>query len=201
MNPVPHQPVSAAITLADAVRFSGITISGTVASIVFVVVVLVLVAAAWAYKTANRLDRLNVRVDLARRSLESALERRSVVARAIAAWMETSTDDRDRTAAAKLTAVADRAERATPEQREDAENDVSAALARTDNGARPASLSIELADAETRVMMARRFYNDAVRDTRALATRRPVRWLKLGGTAAPPAYFEISERVAPDESS
>ena len=108
-----------ASSLADAVRFSGITISGTVASIVFVVVVLVLVAAAWAYKTANRLDRLNVRVDLARRSLESALERRSVVARAIAAWMETSTDESDRTAAAKLTAVADRAERATPEQRED----------------------------------------------------------------------------------
>lgn len=201
MNPVPHQPVSAAITLADAVRFSGITVSGTVLSVVFVVVVVVIVAAAWAYKTANRLDRLNVRVDLARRSLEAALERRSVVARAIATWMETSTDERDRQVATQLTAVADRAERATPDQREDAENDVSAALARTDNGTRPASLSIELADAETRVMMARRFYNDAVRDTRALATRRPVRWLRLGGTAAPPAYFEISERVTADESA
>ncbi|UEA61742.1 NUDIX hydrolase [Gordonia otitidis] len=170
-------------------------------SVVFVVVVVVIVAAAWAYKTANRLDRLNVRVDLARRSLEAALERRSVVARAIATWMETSTDERDRQVATQLTAVADRAERATPDQREDAENDVSAALARTDNGTRPASLSIELADAETRVMMARRFYNDAVRDTRALATRRPVRWLRLGGTAAPPAYFEISERVTADESA
>ena len=201
MNPVLHQPVSAAITLADAVRFSGITVSGTVLSVVFVVVVVVIVAAAWAYKTANRLDRLNVRVDLARRSLKAALERRSVVARAIATWMETSTDERDRQVATQLTAVADRAERATPDQREDAENDVSAALARTDNGTRPASLSIELADAETRVMMARRFYNDAVRDTRALATRRPVRWLRLGGTAAPPAYFEISERVTADESA
>ena len=201
MNPVLRQPVSAAITLADAVRFSGITVSGTVLSVVFVVVVVVIVAAAWAYKTANRLDRLNVRVDLARRSLEAALERRSVVARAIATWMETSTDERDRQVATQLTAVADRAERATPDQREDAENDVSAALARTDNGTRPASLSIELADAETRVMMARRFYNDAVRDTRALATRRPVRWLRLGGTAAPPAYFEISERVTADESA
>ncbi len=201
MNTVPHQPVPAAITLADAVRFSGITVSGTVLSVVFVVVVVVIVAAAWAYKTANRLDRLNVRVDLARRSLEAALERRSVVARAIATWMETSTDERDRQVATQLTAVADRAERATPDQREDAENDVSAALARTDNGTRPASLSIELADAETRVMMARRFYNDAVRDTRALATRRPVRWLRLGGTAAPPAYFEISERVTADESA
>lgn len=201
MNPVPHQHMSPTITLADAVRFSGITVSGTVLSVVFVVVVVVIVAAAWAYKTANRLDRLNVRVDLARRSLESALERRSVVARAIATWMETSTDERDRQVATQLTAVADRAERATPDQREDAENDVSAALARTDNGNRPASLSIELADAETRVMMARRFYNDAVRDTRALATRRPVRWLRLGGTAAPPAYFEISERVTADESA
>jgi len=37
-----------ASNLADAVRFSGITVSGTVATIVFLVVVLVVVAAAGA---------------------------------------------------------------------------------------------------------------------------------------------------------
>ena len=54
---------------------SGLTISGNVAAIISIVVLLVLIAAAWAYKTANRLDRLNVRVDLARGSLDAALAR------------------------------------------------------------------------------------------------------------------------------
>ncbi|MFT4043491.1 MAG: NUDIX hydrolase [Gordonia sp. (in: high G+C Gram-positive bacteria)] len=166
-----------------------------------IVIAVVLVALGWAYRTANRLDRLNVRVDLARRSLESALERRSVVARAIAAWMSTATgdtgpDDAIREAGRELAAAADRAEHAAGEEREDAENAVSAALARTDTGERPAALADELADAQARIMIARRFYNDAVRDTRALAERRPVRWLHLGGTAGLPRYFEIAEVLA-----
>ena len=41
--------------------------------------------------------------------------------------------------------------------------------------------------------LARRFHNDAVRDTLALRERRPVRWLKLGGRAPLPTYFEIAE--------
>src|SRR5271156_3790098 len=58
----------------------------------------------------------------------------------------------------------------------------------------PAGLIAEMADAEARVMLARRFHNDAVRDTRALGTRRMVRTFRLGGTAALPSYFEIVER-------
>ena len=71
---------------------------------------------------------------------------------------------------------------------------LSAALARTDASRRPAALVAELADAETRVMIARRFYNDAVRDTRSLGERRLVRRLHLGGTAPLPQFFEIIER-------
>ena len=52
-----------------------------------------------------------------------------------------------------------------------------------DPAALPAGLIAELADAEARLMLARRFHNDAVRDTLALAERRPVRALRLGGTA------------------
>ncbi|ASR03566.1 NUDIX hydrolase [Gordonia rubripertincta] len=152
-------------------------------------IVAVLLAVGWAYHTANRLDRLNVRVDLARQSLYAGLDRRAVVVRAIAAELPGS----------ELAALADRAERAAPEEREDAENALSAALARTDASGRSPALVIELADAETRVMMARRFYNDAVRDTRALAERRLVRWLRLGGHASPPTYFEIIERVTPGQ--
>ena len=58
----------------------------------------------------------------------------------------------------------------------------------------PAGLIAELADAEARVLLARRFHNDAVRDTLALRERRLVRLLRLGGTAALPSYFEIAER-------
>ncbi|HJT92510.1 MAG TPA: NUDIX domain-containing protein, partial [Mycobacterium sp.] len=56
------------------------------------------------------------------------------------------------------------------------------------------ALVAELADAEARVLLARRFHNDAVRDTLALRERPAVRMLRLGGTAALPTYFEIAER-------
>ncbi|WP_238419288.1 LemA family protein [Gordonia sp. 'Campus'] len=172
-------------------------------------VVAALLVIGWAYHTANRLDRLNVRVDLARQALESTLDRRSVVVRAVAAEMiagapdggyRKSDDDEVAVSARALMTLADRAERAAPSDREDAENALSAALARTDSRRRSPALVVELADAETRVMMARRFYNDAVRDTRALAQRRPVRWLRLGGHASPPEYFEIIERVTPGQA-
>ena len=58
------------------------------------------------------------------------------------------------------------------------------------------ALVAELADAEARVLLARRFHNDAVRDTLALRERPAVRWLRLGGTAALPSYFEIAEASA-----
>ena len=48
-------------------------------------------------------------------------------------------------------------------------------------------------DAEVRVLLARRFHNDAVRDTLALRERRWVRLLRLGGRAPLPSYFEIAE--------
>ena len=70
-------------------------------------VVAVLALAGWAYHTANRLDRLNVRVDLARKSLESSLDRRAVVVRAIAAEMDAAaTTDDEKAAARDLAALA-----------------------------------------------------------------------------------------------
>ncbi|MGH3918001.1 MAG: exopolyphosphatase, partial [Pseudonocardiaceae bacterium] len=54
-----------------------------------------------------------------------------------------------------------------------------------------------LADAEQRVVIARRVYNDAVRDTLALRSHRRVRWLRLAGRAPLPRYFEIAEPVLP----
>src|SRR4029077_17058931 len=95
----------------------------------------------------------------------------------------------------RLTALADAAERAARSSRETAENELSAELAMVDTSALRPALIAELADAEARVLLARRFHNDAVRDTLALRERRLVRWLRLGGTAPLPTYFEIVERV------
>lgn len=151
--------------------------------------VVLLLIGGWAYQTANRLDRLHVRYDLSWQALDSALARRAVVARAVAVDAYAGAPQGKR-----LAALADAAERAPRPAREAAENDLSAALAAVDPAGLPVPLVAELADAEARVLLARRFHNDAVRDTLALRERRFVRLLRLGGTAALPTYFEIVER-------
>ena len=157
-------------------------------AITAVLVAVLIGIAVWAFQTANRLDRLHVRYDLSWQALDSALARRAVVARAVAADAYGGSPEGRRLAA--LAAAAERAPRAT---REASENALSTALEVVDPATVPVALVAELADAEARVLLARRFHNDAVRDTLALRERRPVRWLRLGGTAALPSYFEIAE--------
>src|SRR5581483_7877410 len=115
---------------------------------------------------------------------DGALGRRAVVARAVAASSSVE----------HLAELADAAERAPRHTREACENALSAALAMVDPASVPAGLIAELADAEARVLLARRFHNDAVRDTLTLRERRLVRLLRLGGKAPLPNYFEIAER-------
>ncbi|MET4049939.1 exopolyphosphatase [Rhodococcus sp. 1163] len=167
------------------------TLSALTILVVGLVSVVILIIGLWAYATANRLDRLHVRSDLAWQSLDSALARRAVVARAVSAATRDQLEDSKR-----LAALADTAERAERSRREDAENAVSGALAALDPADLPPQLVAELADSEARVLIARRFHNDAVRDTLALRTTTPVRILHLGGTAPLPTYFEIAERSA-----
>jgi 8-oxo-dGTP pyrophosphatase MutT (NUDIX family) len=157
-----------------------------------VVVLLVLVGfGAWAYRAANRLDRLHVRYDLSWQALDAALARRAVVARAVAANALGGSSDAE---ARDLVACADAAEAAPRQAREGCENKLAAALAMVDPASVPAGVIAELADAEARVVLARRFHNDAVRDTLGLRERRLVRLLRLAGTAKLPSYFEIAER-------
>jgi len=151
-------------------------------------VVVLLSIGVWAYQTANRLDRLHVRYDLSWQALDAALGRRAVVARAIASDAYGPGPER-----AQLAALADAAERAPRWTREGCENELSTALRQVDVETIPPALVDELAEAESRVLLARRFHNDAVRDTLALRDRRPVRWLRLGGYAPLPSYFEIAE--------
>jgi 8-oxo-dGTP pyrophosphatase MutT (NUDIX family) len=166
-------------------------------TVLFVVAVVLLAlvllgSGAWAYRTANRLDRLHVRYDLSWQALDAALARRAVVARAVAASAFGGPADAE---ARQLVARADAAEAASRRAREACENDLSAALALVDPAAVPAGLIAELADAEARMVLARRFHNDAVRDTLALRERGLVRLFRLAGTAALPSYFEIAERA------
>jgi len=155
--------------------------------IVIVLVVLLLFAALRLWITANRLDRLHVRTEAAWSALEGALARRVVATRAVAAagGLDYQQSDRLR----RLADVADNADRA---HRSDAENDLSRALA-TMPPATERELAAELADASERVLLARRFYNDAVRDTRALRAVWFTRVFGLAGRAALPDYFEIAE--------
>ncbi|WP_316576331.1 NUDIX hydrolase [Nocardia canadensis] len=175
------------------------TFSATSVLVLGLIALLVLALGVWAYSTANRLDRLHVRSDQSWQALDAALARRAVVARAVAMAMAgpVSTDSRRGERAAQLAALADRAERADRGDRETVENQLSTALSLVDIDQLRPQLVAELADAEARVLIARRFHNDAVRDTLALRTRRPVRVLHLGGTAPLPHYFEITERATP----
>ena len=163
-----------------------------VAALVVLLVVLLLVG-SWAFQTANRLDRLHVRYDLSWQALDGALARRAVVARAVAVDAYGAGPEGRR-----LKSLADTAEQAPRAAREAAENELSGALALVDPASLPVALVAELADAEARVLLARRFHNDAVRDTLALRERPAVRWLRLGGTAALPTYFEIAEQADRD---
>jgi hypothetical protein len=157
-------------------------------SLTAVLVVVLLAVGVWSLQTANRLDRLHVRYDLSWLALDAALARRAVVARAVAADAYGGSAEGKR-----LVALAGAAERAPRSTREASENELSTALEHVDPATIPVGLVAELADAEARVLLARRFHNDAVRDTLALRERPAVRWLKLGGTAALPSYFEIAE--------
>ncbi len=159
-----------------------------------VLIAVTLLVANSIYHTAHRLDRLHVRYDLSWQALDAALARRAVVARALKSSV---VDVYGRAEGKRLAALADAAERAPRSEREPCENQLSAALADVDPTALPSALVAELADAEARVLLARRFHNDAVRDTRALGERPLVRLLRLGGTAPLPEYFEIVERSHP----
>jgi len=160
--------------------------------VVVTVVAVVVLLATWVTWTAARIDLLHGRVEAARASLDAQLVRRAA---ALQALVDRS-DGLDPDQAARLRAAARASLDADPTTREAAENDLSRAL----HGV-PADLDVallaDLADAARRVAFARRFYNDAVRDTAALRRGRLPRLLRLGGRRPVPAFFEIDDMVPP----
>ena len=191
-----------------------------VALVVVVVIIFVLAALLGAYLTAHRLDRLHIRTDHARASLAGLLERRHTVAAAVARYLS----ERDPDTAAQLTHALSDARSHSPDavagidptpaptrpspdrgeagrgddapDAEQAENRLGVLLAGVDLTTLPRDLADEIDDVTDRVSMARRFYNDAVRDTRALREKSLVRALRLAGRAQMPDYVELVDPPA-----
>lgn len=155
--------------------------------LVAVLATVIVLGGLFLVATANRLDRLHVRLDAGWAALDAALARRAVVARAVSAAAL------DGVEAAAIRQAADVAEAAPRPERETAENELTKVLGSVARATLLPRLAEELSDAEQRVVIARRVHNDAVRDTLALRRRRKVRYFKLAGTAPQPEYFEIVE--------
>jgi hypothetical protein len=161
-------------------------------------VLLLLLAGFYLSWTAGRIDQLHHRIEVARAALDAQLVRRSAVA------MELGTSGLLDPAAAVLIATAAREARSGPDDaREQAESDLSRALrAALDQPGQVDELRAEpggpelvgeLDAAAHRVVMARRFHNDAVRATRAVRRKRHVRYLRLAGHAAEPTTVEFDD--------
>ncbi|HZA18592.1 MAG TPA: NUDIX hydrolase [Pseudonocardiaceae bacterium] len=139
------------------------------------------VSALGAMHAATRLDRLHVRTDAAWAALDAALRRRALMVEGL-------------DGAGAMNGAADVALRAGEHAaREEMENEVGRVLAVLNRTGLDPARAEQLVDTQQRVVIARRVYNDAVRDTLALRSHRTVRWLRLAGRAPLPRYFEIAE--------
>jgi hypothetical protein len=141
---------------------------------------------AWTAFTLTRLRRLAGRVGHAREVLDAVLLRRAELSAALA--RERASDLGPGLTAALADAAAG-ARAPAAGDREAAENLLGRRLRRVPQPV----LSPELTDAGVRVALARRFYNDAVRDTRALRRQRLARVLRLHGRRPLPRYFDIDD--------
>jgi hypothetical protein len=177
--------------------------AGWLIAAVFVAILLTL----WVTLTLTRLDRLHARVDAAQSALDAQLVRRAAALLQLAERPDSHLDPEQ---AGELSGTA-RAALAVRQwqdsDRRTVENQVGRAIAglQEDRPRLPADAVTELAEAATRVMIARRFFNDAVRDTRTLRARRMPRLLHLAGRRELPLFFDIddtsmfAESPAPDQ--
>lgn len=166
-----------------------------------VLLVIAVILTAWATFTLTRLDRLHARVDAAFAALDAQLVRRAA---ALLRGVESVASGGSvvegplRQQLDLCMSAATAALHADPGSREPVENDVGRAMAGlaeyTDlvGGAE----ANELHEAGVRLVIARRFYNDAVRDTRALRRRRMTRILRLAGHRELPQFFDIDDVVS-----
>jgi hypothetical protein len=158
-------------------------------------VVLAVLLTSWITFTITRLDRLHARVDAAQAALDAQLVRRAAALLHVAETPDSGVVDTERPRFEKLAESALDA-RTAEHGREAVENQVGRALLELTSGTPlRADADDELREAAARVLIARRFYNDAVRDTRALRARRMPRLLRLAGRRELPQFFDIDDTV------
>jgi hypothetical protein len=155
---------------------------------------LVLLLLAWAVWTLVRLSRLEARVARAWTALDTQLQRRAGLAHELARNHPAAVGEGR---AGYLAAFAADARNPGDGDRELAENllgrELRDLLYQLDGV--PLALRTDLEGTSTRVALARRFYNDAVRDTAALRQRRLTRLMRLHGRRPLPRYFDIDDRL------
>jgi hypothetical protein len=145
-------------------------------SLVIAVVAIIVAVASYLTWMAGRLDRLAVRVEAAASALDAQLARRAVVAYELSE------------------AVAVEPLRAAARRALDGDTDraaVESSLSRELRATPEVAAAPEMAILSRKVMLARQFHNDAVRDLLALRRRRLVRLLHLYGRAVAPSYIEF----------
>jgi hypothetical protein len=155
---------------------------------------ILLVLLVWTVWTLTRLSRLEGRVGRAWTALASQLQRRAGLAEELARNYPGAVGEQR---AARLAAVAAAVRAPEDGDRELAENALGRELRDlpgTLPGVPPA-LESDLAGTSTRVALARRFYNDAVRDIRELRRSRLSRLLRLHAGRPMPRYFDIDDRL------
>lgn len=158
--------------------------------LVFAVAIAVLLT-MWITFTLTRLDRLHARVDAAQAALDAQLVRRAAALRHVAQSAPPGLSPAEHF---RYEAVADAALNAPADDRGPAENAVGRAVNElVERVPLPAEADRELRETAARVLIARRFYNDAVRDTRTLRARRMPRLLRLAGHRSMPQFFDIDD--------
>ncbi len=166
------------------------------------IVLLAVLLTSWNTFTATRLDRLHARVDAAQAALDAQLVRRVAAMRHAVEAGCTARSDLSGADKVRYEAIAQFALTATGSERQSAENEVGRVVSDLCAGQHglTTAAAAELRESAARVLIARRFYNDAVRDTRALRTQRMARLLHLAGQRAMPQFFDIDDTLPAEES-
>jgi hypothetical protein len=154
--------------------------------------VVVLLLAAWVAWTLTRLARLEARVERTWTALDTQLRRRAALAEALCRDHAAAVGEER---AARLGACVREVRDPRAGDREMAENALGRELRELpcDLPGVPAALRADLEATATRIGLARRFHNDAVRDTLALRTRRLPIVLRLHAARPLPRFFDIED--------
>jgi hypothetical protein len=153
---------------------------------------LVVLLVIWTAWTLTRLGRLESRVARAWTALDTQLQRRAGLAEELCrAYPAAVGPERGE----RLAVAAAGARSPSAGDRELAENLLGRELGALpeDLPGVPNALAVDLRGTTTRIGLARRFYNDAVRDTRALRRGRLSRVLRLHGRRPLPRFFDIED--------